>query len=331
MTNWTARTLDENDLSTLESLWHASANRSLVQRPAYALHAARNRQARFAGAWRGDRIEMAIAFCEARRKGLLFWQSPYFAPSCGPLVRAESSTLDGAEAERFWRDGLEAIARAIPASVDRVDAIFPACVTDARGLMWHGWNVRPHYNYLTAWETPGAWESDFGSSVKRQARKARKEGLKCHTLSASETGAIARLWKTNAKRQGLDATLAASIESLGPWLKSEDAGFIVEVRNGDGDVHAAGLFGHDAHRVYYLAGASDPEQLGSGAPTLLHYGALEETDRQGLPQLYDWVGANTPSIARFKRHFGPQLEMTLAATRISRKAGLFDAARRIIS
>jgi hypothetical protein len=45
---------------------------------------------------------------------------------------------------------------------------------------------------------------------------------------------------------------------------------------------------------------------------------LEEIDRRGLARRYDWVGANTPGVAQFKRHFGPALETRFAARLVTK-------------
>ena len=88
---------------------------------------------------------------------------------------------------------------------------------------------------------------------------------------------------------------------------------MVGVGEPGGACHAAGLFGFDVHRVYYLAGASDPALRGSGAPSLLHFEVFAEIERRRLPRCYDWVGANVKQIARFKGSYNPELELRLAA------------------
>src|SRR5690606_36503178 len=128
--------------------------------------------------------------------------------------------------------------------------------------------------------------------------------LRVRFVPAGEAASLNELWKKNAARQKLSASLSDVIESIGRWMQQAECGFIGEGADASGRVHAAGLFGYDAKRVYYLAGASDPELLGSGAPTLLHFEVLREIERRGLPLCYDWVGANTPQIVRFKRSFG---------------------------
>jgi len=144
---------------------------------------------------------------------------------------------------------------------------------------------------------------------------------------ASKTEDLSKLWKINAKHQNLDPKLSSSIESLGFWLDQLDLGFVVNIEDGHGAVHASGLFGFDAHRVYYLAGASNPNFHGSGAPSFLHARAMLEIDRRELPKVYDWVGANTQNIVSFKQNFAPELEMLVRLQRRGKKSNLINMLR----
>ena len=160
----------------------------------------------------------------------------------------------------------------------------------------------------------------MNSSTRRQMKKASRSGLRAAVRPAAETQGLRQLWYANATRQGLESDLSNVLRIAGTALQELECGFVMEVVDGNGELHAAGLFGFDEHRVYYLAGASDPEQHGSGAPTLPHTEVFAEIERRGLVRCYDWVGANTESIARFKRGFGPETEILVSARRLSRTA-----------
>ncbi|MCB2155946.1 GNAT family N-acetyltransferase [bacterium] len=325
----TARLLTPSDRPALDALWESTANRYLVQCPAFAEHATLPGEARFIGIIQSKKLVMAIPFSRSfsrlwRLDGrhAQYWYSPLFAPFAGPMIAA-----DHPDSESFWRDCLGVVPMAIPKVAEIVNIVFPPGVQDARGLAWKRWTNTLHYNYVTCWDEPGSWEAQPESSVRRQARKAREAGLAGDVLPAGQTAELEELWRRNSKRQGLPPQLADNLSNLGPWLESTDSGFLIVIRDGTGKPHAAGLFGYDKHRVYYFAGASEPEELGSGGSTLLHFEALAEIDRRGLPHCYDWVGANTPSIAQFKKKFRPRLETYVSSMYATNRIYLINVIR----
>lgn len=327
----TASLLTARDMAEVEALARLSPGALLPCRPGFAAASAAAAPLEWYGVRSGDALRAAMALVRrAGTAGISTLQSPLFAPFGSLLLDTDPSTLDGDRRERLLREVFEALDGALHGAADRVDAVMPPGIGDLRGLVWSGWEARPHYNYVSAWDAPGAWQEQVDSSARRQARKARDGGLEVRFASASSTETLCDLWKRNAAKQKLDPSLAANIASIGAWLASQYSGFVAEVRDGDGAAQAAGLYAWDHARVYYLAGASDPEALGSGAPTLLHVAVLEEIDRRELPRRYDWVGANTASVAQFKRKFGPELEILFAARRESRKGRLASAARGLL-
>jgi hypothetical protein len=328
MASFEARLLTDADHDEWLTLWQGS-RQWLAQHPGYH-RAMADGSGGVIGVWSGQRLVLALPFHELHRRGLRRWVTPLWASFGGPLVAREVGELTPDKAERFWREALGAAALCVPSSINAAEAIFaPGCV-DVRGLSWHGWEARPHYNYVSEWSEPGGWRASLEGSVRRQERKALDAGLSVRVQPANATKELESLWRRNAARTRLDADLAAQAGRLGAWLASQGAGFVVEIVAADGAVHAAALVGHDAHRVYYHVGASEPDALGSGAPTLLQTAILDEIDRRGLSRCYDWVGANTPGVARFKRHFGPRLELLLAVRLQDRAVRLLETARGVL-
>lgn len=318
------RLLTADDLPAWEALWQASP-RHLLQHPGFVQAACGAEALRVGAVYRGDDLVLTVPFHLRRGSRLTSWITPPFASFGGPLVSA------GEKSERFWRDALGAFADSVPPEALLADLVAPPGVHDLRGLAWKGWQLRPHYNYLTEWTTDGGYEEQAESNVRRQTRKAEREGLEFTTLPAGQTDELLALWSATAGRQSLDAQQSENLLRLAAWLHESKRGWIALVREGpQGPAHAAALIGHDEARCYYLAGASDPDRLGSGAPSMLQLAVLREIERRELPRCYDWVGANTPAIARFKRHFGPRLEVLFAARRTAPRVRLMEGLRAFI-
>ncbi len=300
----------------------------LLQLPGFCNAVAPPQQPVFLVVKRREEVIATCGFVERTRRGMTEWLSPLFASFGGVRHPAAQIEPNASKRERAWREVLEVVSTAIPKSVDFAEIIFAPGDVDARALGWNGWDLRPHYNYVSRWEREGEWRQSLSSSTRRQERKALELGLKAEVRPAGDTDGLRRMWKSMAGRQELDAGLAGHLAGLGKWLEDQDRGFQVRVAKGIGEpAEAMALVGYDGHRVYYLAGASDPAMLGSGAPTLLHTAILEEIDRRGLPRCYDWVGANTPGVAQFKRGFGPELEVLIAARHRSWKRRMAEGAR----
>ncbi len=327
--DFSTRILGAADRDALHALFEGSG-RLVPQHPDYPT-ASSGDSARWIGVFRGEDLKMAVPLAERPgRIGMKSLQSPLFS-SFGGLVqaRADSSASDHKK-ESLWRGCLEAFHAAVAGQADRIEVVFPPGIADLRCLAWNGWTIRPHYNYVTRWKTDGEWRDRCESTVRRQAKKAEGIGLGFRVANAGSTDELKELWKVNAAKQKLDAGLAARIATLGQWLEQRGTGFVIAVHDEEGKPHAAGLFGFDESRVHYLAGASNPERRGSGAPTLLHFALLAEIERRGLSRCYDWVGANTPQVARFKRGFNPELEVLFAATLESKRWKSLQTAKSLL-
>jgi len=252
-----------------------------------------------------------LAFVERRHRLELRWMNTAPAPFAGLLAERNPS-------ESFLRDVLKAAALAVPDAVSRAEVILPAETPDARGLVWQGWRATPHYNYVSEIGAPEALEQSAESAARRQIRKAREAGLAVE-WGRGQLPAIIALWEKTRERQGLPHFVApACYEAL---LDLDEPGLSAEaalVRAPSGEPVAGGVFAGDAGRVYYLLGASAPDSdEGSGGPSLLHAAVTEHFFRQrGAPFLYDWVGANTETVAQFKKKFRPRLETCIKVVRL---------------
>jgi hypothetical protein len=311
----TARLLEPGDTTAL-SLWESRAPeaRLLPQDPVIVGALCGEGAQRTVGVFAGETPIAVVPFAVLKGRAVTRWLSPPFLPYCGPLLAANQA---GRADERLWRDVLGAVAGEVARHGCPAEILFPPGVDDLRGLVWAGWEARPHYEYVSRWEAPGGWSDQLEATVRRQWRKAAST-LAAEVADAGTTGELERLWTETAARQGLDAGFAATLARLGGALEERGAGFSVVVRDANGAAHAAALIGHDATTAYYLAGASGSDPAGSGASTLMQATVLEEIDRRGLARRYDWVGANTPGVAQFKRHFGPALETRFAARLVTK-------------
>ncbi len=248
--------------------------------------------------------------CFAERKRLVFteWHHPSPVPFAGLLFARDGLS------ESSLREALSALSALVRKHASLVEVIFQPGFEDVRGLLWSGWTALPHYNYVSRLETPGDLELQADNAVRRQARKAREAGCTFHTGSQCLPHLLS-LWEETRRRQRLPAyhhpgTFRILVDNWGQGQPGED-GLRVSVHlvsSPQGEPLAGALTGEDPQRHYYLLGASGGAGEGTGAPSLLHLELTRALAEQRCPLLYDWVGANTPHIAQFKKKFRPGLE-----------------------
>jgi hypothetical protein len=214
-------------------------------------------------------------------------------PSLGPLF----APGDGAEHRRRSREA------------ERLDALLaqlgPHAHVEARcspafdywtPLAWHGFSQTTNYTWRLAdlcdleRVLGGAREN-----VRREVRKAKKRGLTVGEGSLDDLLAV-------HQRAGADARTRSALLRVDAPAGARGAREVLVARDGDGRVHFAGYFVHDARWTYYLVGASDPELRTSGAPSLVMWAAIERAASRGTG--FDFEGSMLRHVERFVRAFG---------------------------
>ncbi len=255
--------------------------------------------------------DLLAGACFVERKRLVFteWHHPSPVPFAGLLLGGSPP------AESGLREILQALSCLVKAHTSLAEIVFEPGFADVRGLLWDGWTALPHYNYVSRVETPDDLETQADNAARRQVRKAREAGCTLH--SGEEClGPLLQLWEETRQRQRLPAYHNAQTFELlasrwGQRDQEDEDGVRVSVhlvRSPEGEPLAGGLIGEDPQRCYYLLGASADKAEGTGAPSLLHTEVTRVLAGSRCPLLYDWVGANTPRIAQFKKKFRPGLE-----------------------
>jgi len=309
-----AALLSNDDESAWSALWRRSG-RLLSQHWRWAEWAAQGvgRPIR-AGVYSGSGELLAgIAFVERMRGGLLRqWANPAPAPFGGLLCSSEAG------GESFSRDVLLAMEETLVSESHRAEIVFQPGFEDLRALAWQGWRIRPYYNYTSRIDAPDALEQQAENAARRQGRKARASGYQI-VEGKDLVEELVDLWEVTRRRQGLPSHVSPEAFHRIAAEAGEEEDFAVKlvgVRHpASGNLEAAGLFAADGQRVYYLLGASrlDGGKEGTGAPTLLHFEATRRFFEERGDCLYDWVGANSRSVAQFKKKFRPRLELCLRA------------------
>jgi len=245
-----------------------------------ALKQTKARRLQFFGIYAGDQPRVFLPLYLGGDGGLLPALAAFFGPS--PLAELkESAWLACVEALTDWLRQLR---------LSEVCFILPTSVSDVRPFLWNGWEVTQRYTYLI----DPVGDSGYSPAVRRQLKKALGLGLAVRQTSDPEP--LYRLYSKLMKRQGLPA----ASRKLARELAAD--GEIYEARRSDGSLSAAVLMNEDDGFGYYTVAASAADSHGDGASSLLVDYLLNQLKDKG--KRFDFVGANTPQLCRFKRGFG---------------------------
>lgn len=234
----------------------------------------------------------AVPVYEKRRGPLLASALPPLCPVHRPLLAAPI-----AEAASHRRDSpLDALLARLGAEVDQ--ATLALVDGDLRPYAWAGWRVTPRATYHLTLN--GDVTARFSSDVRRRIRRdAPDYDLVEDPALASEA---VRLIHASYQRHDLDLGLdKARMTGLAESFQAAGLARTVVARR-DGVVEAAVVIATDGRTASYWIAGSIP----GPAMTVLLGQTLPRLAEEGH-MLFDFCGANTPSVAEFKRRFGSEL------------------------
>jgi len=168
-------------------------------------------------------------------------------------------------------------------------------VDDPRTAQWRNWKVQPLFTYLI----PLPSHPDDWSGTSRRTWRGKKGDYEIQENSVYAHQVI-DLCRASYKRHG--RSLPADATLLGAFAKAmgQYARTFVALR--DGTIEAGLIILHDESTAHYWVAGSEP----GPSMTVLIGEVLSILSASGI-SIFDFVGANTPSIAEFKRSFGPTL------------------------
>ena len=166
---------------------------------------------------------------------------------------------------------------------------------DLRPYTWAGWTAQPRSTYVSDLTRDPA----YSSTVRRTLRQSGAFEL---VEDAGHAAQAVRLMAAGYRRGGAalgldERAVAALADAMG------GAGLARTFAAVQGEsVQAAVVVATDGRRAFYWIAGSVPGH----AMTVLVDHVLRQLAAEGA-ETFDWCGANTPSIAEFKRRFGPRL------------------------
>jgi GNAT acetyltransferase-like protein len=225
---------------------------------------------------------------------------PLFSPFSGLILPqlAESDV-------HARKDPLAELGSLLESGFDRVRLHLPPSVNDIRPLIWRGWRVSPLYTYTL---DPTVGPEKWSASARRTLRKSRSAfQLRVEPEAAAEV--VALMLESYSRHGRTGPADAGQITEVCSKLVQSGLAECIVARKETGTAEAGIVLLHGPAASYYWMAGSNP----GPAMTVLMAFALETLSQRGV-ECFDLVGANTPTIAEFKRRFGPELVTYWAAT-----------------
>lgn len=274
------------------------------------------------GVYRNGQLMAGLSGIETQRAGMRRFSTPVLTPH-GGLLLAPVVGKGPAKAESEGQRAAELLIVHLRQEYHHCVLAHAPAVGDMRPFTWAGWEVRVRYTYqMGLGDREGLWER-LERRTRTVIRKAEGKGFR---VLPTEDMALfrqqyERLYAHQGGRPPVDAGVAqrfaeaACRAGLARGLKVEST---------EGQVVAVVIFVCGAEGSYAWVAGADPELNHTGATSLLYWKYFEQ--EQGR---FDFVGANLPAIAFFKRGFGGELVPYFAVEgfRDPLVKGLFSGAR----
>lgn len=271
------------------------------------------------GAYHRDQLVAGVAGCRQGRGWRRRYGTPDLLPHTGLLFRP-SDTVRPAHLESERNGAAQALIGHLQSTGPQIHLAHAPAVTDPRPFLWSGWEVVPRSTYwidLPATRTD-VWDG-FERRTRTAIRKAEKAGYRLD--SAHDSAELRRLYGQVYGGEDHAPVAGSVVEAMAGRALEEGLARGHRVVSSEGDTAAVVLFAQDDTCLYAWVAGADPAHRDSGAASLLYWKVIEQTERQR----FDFVGANLPSVALFKRGFGGQLVTYYATSHCSSR--LLRAAR----
>lgn len=235
---------------------------------------------------------------------LLVRRSPFVLRSVVPAYTPYSAIqLERMPSEAETHDRSSTLERLLEAIENRyaaIDVNLPPQIVDVRTFSWRRWAVRPLYTYRVALDEETLAMKTWSESAARIAQRESED----YEIAATEPGVVAEKSSESYRRSDRRPPLFRDrLEKFLEEARTSAGASLIGARNREsGKVESAvAIMRHGTAAYYWIAGGSRGSSM-----TVLLGRLFRDLSDDGI-ETFDFVGANTDSIAEFKRKFGGRL------------------------
>lgn len=274
------------------------------------------------GCYKNGQLVAGVSGAEQRRAGLKRLATPVLTPH-GGLLLAPVVGKGPARAEAEWHRAAETLIAHLHQNYHHVQLAHAPGIGDLRPFTWAGWQARVRYTYQFDLGDPQVLWERLERRTRTVIRKAEGSGFRVGPTDDMDLfrQQYERLYSRQGGKMPVDPGTVQQFAAAACQAGLAE-GWAVESAAGEAAAVVIFVRGFEG-RYAWVAGA-EPELSHTGAASLLYWRYFAQ--HQGR---FDFVGANIPSIAFFKRGFGGELAPYFAVEgfRSIWVRGLFASAR----
>lgn len=302
---------DAKALGAYLELWGASPYQSVFGHPVYLQAVADlvERDTVWVGVYNDEDVLVAATPLIRKKAGPYIINSlPPLTPFLSPILRTVPRDVDFHHRETAFDALLDYLGRESQTTL----SLHPA-IADMRPFVWASWDVSPKYTYVVNLKEHEDLLTSWSQSARNIARSEAKHFTIVNTPEFADK-AISFMLESYRKS---GATLNLDVNSIAAFVsKLLDAGMAhvhsaQEVNTNEIVASAITLEDHSTG-YYWIAGSRHNKAM-----TVLIANILSIYRTAGK-DTFDFVGANVPSIAEFKRSFGGTLQIYFRAKKVNR-------------
>ena len=252
------------------------------------------------GCYRNGRLVAGLSGLARRRMGLHRLETPELTPYTGLLLAPVPGSRP-ATGEAAQHHACAHLMGHLARHYDQVHLAHAPAIADVRPFTWQGWEAQVRYTYrLTLGPRDSLWER-VERRKRRDIRKAEKLGYELRPTS--DVPLFRRQYEAlYANQSGGPPVPAAVVERQVAGALEAGLAQAYAIASPDGTA-AIVAFVQGFDTIYAWAAGADPACSHTGALSLLYWQYWDTVDAK----CFDFVGANIPGIAYYKRGFGCDL------------------------
>ena len=253
------------------------------------------------GCYKNGRLIAGLAGLEQRRRFLKHLTTPDLTPH-GGLLLAPISGKGPAKLEAEGNRVAGLFIEYLTPLYGHIQLVHAPAVCDVREFTWAGWNARIRYTYqIDLSDLNILWER-VERRTRTVIRKAEKADFQLRPTDDLEL--FRRQYEQIYSRQnGPPPVSSAVVECFARQVLDAGLGRACAIESPAGEIASIVIFVDGFNTAYAWIAGADPAFNPTGATSLLYWKFFEQSPLKR----FDFVGANIPAIAKFKRGFGGDL------------------------
>ncbi len=264
---------------------------------------------RMYGCYHKGNLVAGVSGSERKRGPFRFFTTPDLCPH-GGFLHAPVASESPARRESEQSVATKVLAEFLAQRYDSVRLTHAPDIIDMRDFSWSGWDVQPRYTYYIPLGDPEAIWKRVERRVRTVVRKAEKED--CRLRQVDDVGLLRQQYELIYAGQPEGAPVSSEIvERFAASAQRKELTQIQLVESAAGEPASIVAFVRGFDCLHAWVAGANPAFRDSGATSLLYWKVLEQAEGGN----FDFVGANIPGIALFKRGFGGELVPYFATRR----------------